>query len=369
MKKALIVTLQGDNYGNRLQNYALQCVVGRLGLEVFTPYYKPEELSSLNRTFRYFLKILLGWLGVKQFKIHYSRYKRKQVFNLFNAEYIDNMFYVDFRKISDIDWSPYDVAIVGSDQVWYNWTGTKEELSYFFLQFIERKKRISYAASFGTSDLDNYIDIYRKGIEEIKFISVREKKGLEIINKLCGRQPYLVPDPTLLLTADEWIAFEKKPSFEHSKKFALLYFLGKKTYKATVMESELKNKGYQIVDLMNGEMACYYSTPNNFVWLIHNASYVLTDSFHACVYSILFRRKFVVFQREDRFIKNMFERIKFLLSLFNLENNFADNISSIFEIDERLVYNNDTCCLLDHFRQLGLNFLDKAIVESSYKER
>src|SRR5699024_3680826 len=108
------------------------------------------------------------------------------------------------KRIGNSD--DYVAFITGSDQVW---GGHFVEQTYGnFLEFAPKKKRISYAASFGSNKIANYnVSKYRKGVNGIKSISVREDAGVEVIKQLTGQEVVKMPDPTILLSIDEWLDF------------------------------------------------------------------------------------------------------------------------------------------------------------------
>lgn len=359
MKKILLVTLQGTNFGNRLQNYALQSVLINKGFEVYNPYYLPEQYSNFIKRLKNRIKYGLGIIGIKKYKQEILRSKKEKIFKEFDSKHINNMFYIDFKTVKKLDFSKYEYGIVGSDQVWHNWTRTSKELEYFYLMFMPKEKRKSYAPSFGFERFENDIEIHRKGLIEIEDLSIRENSGKIMINNLVGRNAKVVPDPTFLLTRESWEEFADKPAFKFQKKYAILYFLGEKPEKLNKLVDELRDKNIQIIDLLDYKSEFYFSTPNNFVWMIHNAEFVLTDSFHACVFSVIFFRKFVAFKRVDRYASNMFDRIETLLNKMNLEcciEDYITSIDDIFVFDQKYIDSK-----LSDYREIGLSYIDKLL--------
>lgn len=359
MKKILITTLQGANYGNRLQNYALQEYLKKNGCEVYNPYYTPVEYSTIIGKIKHTIKKCLGRVGVLRFKNELAKEAKERLFHEFDKKWINNRFWINFKKTKEL--KKYDYAITGSDQVWHNWSNTKAELNYFYLDFIEKEKRISYAPSFGFSTITKDKDIHKKGLNEIENLSCRENKGVEIIMELTGRKAELVPDPTFLLETEEWIKFEEKPQYEINKDFVVVYFLGNIHEHAKDLIRQFNDKGIQIIDLMNTETKYFLSTPNNFVWLIHNAKYILTDSFHACVFSIMFNKKFVSYRRQDKYVTNMYDRIQTLLDFTNCNQFTEENIESLDKLDNLEIY--DSAKAFEDYRKKGIAFLMKSLCE------
>ena len=323
MENILLVTLQSINIGNRLQNYALQTVLENMGLTVYNPSYLFKNTMNWNEIIKYYAKYILGLMKVKKFRSIVMREKRKKVFSFFDDKYISNKFFIEFDEIYKYNWKNYDYAIVGSDQVWHRWSNDTYELPYFYLDFMPKDKRIAYAASFGFSKFDLMDkEIHRKGIDNMTFLSCREKRGQELIYELTGRSAEIVLDPTLLLSNVEWLKLAKKPNYEVEDRYLLVYFLGKTEQYASKIYEFAKSNGIQIINIFDTNEEKYYCTsPEEFIWLVENATVIFTDSFHACVFSILFHKIFRVFRRNENGFEDMFDRIESLLEKFNLQEN------------------------------------------------
>ncbi len=335
MKKVLLVTLQDVNTGNRLQNYALQTVLKKLGYEVHTPYYTLLQYNSLKKQLKCTLKLALGITGMKRFSPDKFFYMRKKRFEDFNKDYIDNMFKVSYSSVFKQSWERFDVAVSGSDQVWHRWSDKEEELKYFYLQFIPKEKRIAYAPSFGFEEFPQKdIDVHKEGILGMTGLSCREKNGQQLIEKLTGRKAELVIDPTMMLEAHEWKKISRKPEYISDEPFMLLYFLGKKTPEYQEAIKYVSEKyGLKIIDIYDWKNTNHFCTrPDEFLWLAEHAEMVYTDSFHACVFSMLFKTRFVVFPRRQANMENMFGRIETLLNDFSLTDHIYNG--SIRQIDE-----------------------------------
>lgn len=174
----------------------------------------------------------------------------------------------------------FDYFIAGSDQIWnpyYDFVGTTE-----LLEFARPEQRISYAASFGVNEIsDEKKEVYAKNLSQFKALSVREKRGAEIIKELTDREAKVVLDPTMLLTIEQWSKVEKKSKFIPKKKYGLVYSLGEKN---TDFENaiNLYGKEMKIFDIRtlqkNGREIPV--GPAEFLYLIHHAEIILTDSFH-----------------------------------------------------------------------------------------
>lgn len=301
-----IYTVTGNrNYGNKLQNYALVTLIGNDCQTVWNYNFKDAIKSKL---------------------IIKKEYKRFSNFYKFTKKYLNITTNKDINKD--------DIALVGSDQVWnYNFPVFKDNI---FLDGYEYNKTIAYAPSFGVSEIpSNYIDTYKKGIANIKYLSCREKDGCDLIKKITGRDAKLVLDPTMLLTSSEWKKIEKMPKRINKKEYILLYILGDCNQKDKIKDLAKKNN-LKIIDLMNPKDKYYTSGPMEFLSLIRNSKLIITDSFHACAFSIIYERPFFVVAREQEDMKPMIGRINTLLETFKLEKRLINDFSKIkdpFSID------------------------------------
>lgn len=347
-KKVGIVTLNGYfNYGNRLQNYALQEVVKELGFDVNTLVI-PRGSSHSNYKKEKKIKKLYKILKLKPEEI-YKRIrnrilihknkditkKRTETFQQFTREFLNERFFNGSKEsLKDIVLD-YKFFIVGSDQVWnpYNITYVEKD---FFLACVDSEKRISYAASFGISDLPDY---YKKMImpwlSEMKSISVREKTGAEIVKELTGKDVIVSLDPTLLLSKEKWLSIAKEGP-KPNKKFILTYFLGENSEKSKKLISDIiKEYKYEVVNLADMKDKQVYSTgPQEFIDYFNSAKVIFTDSFHGCVFSILLEKPFVVFERIGS--HDMYSRVETLLKLLNFDSREAakmTDIKDLFKID------------------------------------
>ena len=324
-ERILLITLVGTfNFGNRLQHYALQHTLEKNGFTVDNYVGHVEQVPAAVKLKR-LVKIGLANAGVRKYQATLSKEKRTAKFQSFNKKYITNGICILVNKVHQHDWSNYSYAVTGSDQVWHNWHSKEipDELRFYYLEFIEESKRVSYAPSFGfTTFPSEDIEQHRRGLMGMHALSCREQEGCELIRELTGREAQKVLDPTLLLTADDWRAIENKPDFKVPDKYLLLFFLGDIT---SEYRSEIKRiaeeRGLQILNINDKNDPKHYAiSPDEFVWLVHHTDTVCTDSFHASVFSITFERNLRVFHREQNGFKDMFGRLHDLLEPLGLMN-------------------------------------------------
>ncbi len=341
-KIGIITIVDNNNCGNRLQNYALQEILKKLGNDVYT--LKNETFLNWNE------KYYVGKLRFLNKRIK-SIYKINKFFKEFNKNinFSNKYITIKSKNISN----NYDYFIAGSDQVW---KPTRRRLSKIdLLGFAEPNKRISYAASFGLEKIDKkYYKTLQEELPKFKAISVREDAGREIIKDATGiNNVSVVLDPTLLLDRNEWIKLEKKPAALTEKKYIFTYFLGDENIIELV--SKIFCKDYSIVDFYKGKYG-----PSEFLYLINHAEYILTDSFHGTVFSILFGKEFFVFNRKQEDLNNnMNSRLDTLLGKFSLKDrkiNDLDKINKEYKINYKYVEEK-----LNDERKKSLDFLSTAL--------
>ena len=307
MKKVAIVTIESMNYGNRLQNYALQEVLQSIGCEVETFHREIIRKGVKERIKRLMQNI---------FRTKALRFRQFDSNIKFSNILVGRDDYPD--GLSD----QFDYFVVGSDQVWnphYDFVAGKCD----FLMFANDTQKISYAASFGVSDIPREKKReFAERLSKFRVISVRETQGAKIIKDLTGREVPVVLDPTLLLNESKWRKVERKPSFCPKHKYAFVYALGDKSEQFKEKIEQLEGK-YEIFDVRamqkNGKERPV--GPSEFLYLIRNSEVVLTDSFHATVFSIVFHKKFITYNRQGL---NMNSRIVSLAELVGAMNRLTE---------------------------------------------
>lgn len=341
MKKVGIVTVYGEqNYGNKLQNYALMKLYKKLGYAPATLQVRQSALKlSSSQKAKNLIKAAMSLTPTKS--SHAQYYRRERAFKGFSEQFLNlsKPFYTDNvdRKFLE----SFDILSVGSDQVWNDVDFNTDDVKYFSLLDVKGPKKISYAASIGKKEFQaRYKNIFVRGLNDFDFISCREKAAVEYLNSILKQECYLVMDPTLFLSGDQWAAIEKKPEWFKDEKYCLSYFLGGSD--ESVLHALTKDT--KCIDLMNVNGDAFISSPQEFIFLIHHAQCIYTDSFHACVFSMLFRRDFEVFKRQNA-MSNMNSRIDTLFQEFSVNGKIGqmvrpfdyDEFSSIVE-DKRKYY-------------------------------
>lgn len=310
MKVGIFTIYDNWNYGNRLQNYALQEVLKKLGCDVVTlkniPYLNDKK-KFLLRYLKYYVIDRKKESVPKQSFIDFNKFIN------FSSKYVTPL---------NINRLKLDKYVVGSDQVWNPNFFRLRDLD--MLSCIDNNKKIAYAASFGVSKLDEQSsDKVKKNfsINKFKNISVREEKAKQIIEDLTNRDDIeVLVDPTLLLSSTEWDKVLKKPKNLNADKYIFTYFLGNLSDdKKKEIERIAFENNCEIIDILDKNSKYYECGPSEFLYLEKNAFLICTDSFHSSVFSIIYNRPFVVFERDDKEEK-MNSRIDTLIKKFMLEN-------------------------------------------------
>ena len=256
--------------------------------------------------------------------------ERKKVFKEFNDRYIKTCNYtIKSEYVPKRVKNQFDYFVVGSDQIWNpNYTYNK---STIYLRFAKKKKRVAIAASFGIEKLPKEQEaLIKKYLNEFKYVSVREESGSKIVESITGQKCDVILDPTLLVDSCCWEELVKHSQEKLPESYILTYFLGDilEQNKEFIMKFAKKNN-FQIINMNNENEEHVFSwSPETFVKAIKNCQYFFTDSFHGCVFSIIFKKQFLVFKRIGT-DTNIFGRIETLLGSVGLESQIFDKTTEI----------------------------------------
>ena len=373
MKLAILTITDGQNYGNRLQNYALQEVLRDMGHDVTTIRRRTfHDRTAAQRSVQGAKSLVKAMLG-RDYEAPTAA--RRKAFDAFNRRYLtfsdtvlhDNLAPEHFAR-------QYDRFIVGSDQVWNaQFRIIYDDLKNHLAAFAEPRQRIAYAASFGGDVIpEQYLPLFQQELPRFRAVSVREESGVALAER-CGAKAEVVLDPTMLLPAERWQRLARRPDFVTDEPFIATYFLGGRTPEV-LQNIERVAAGRKVWHLEKeflprsavADMAAFAAAPDEFVWLLSHADCVLTDSFHAAVFSILFHRPFCVFLRAPRDkMPDMSTRMKTLLGQFGLENH-------LFRSDETDAFSEDYDAdaverTLRQARERSLRFLTEALAPDPHE--
>ena len=296
-KKIVILTLPlGNNYGGLMQAYALQRVVSGMGYDAVTDRYACKNKSWksyflwLYLPVKYFLLRLLG----KKMLDPGSIIQRNENLSHFINENIRTVdFFKGHKRPTRNDIENYDVFLVGSDQVWRKKYVNIQSYLLSFLDHIHDKRFFSYGASFGCDNVEDWTNsdkkVAKRMLSQFAAISVREKSGVEILQKEFGVHALCVLDPTMLLSIEDYLYLDGVNNIKKEKKMLYCYILDLTDDKKDLIRSIKEERGLENILLISPKIdKIKKDLPNNFKypsiaeWLsgFRDADFVFTDSFH-----------------------------------------------------------------------------------------
>ncbi|MBE6620200.1 MAG: polysaccharide pyruvyl transferase family protein [Ruminococcaceae bacterium] len=328
MKVGIFTFPNSASYGATLQMYALCYAVGALGHEVeainyYSSFMKKENhcRAGQSSAFAHAMKRTARRI------LHASLYARSSAFEKKNIPLYPRNFFSGRNMLPTVGLR-YDAVICGSDQVW-NPNITGGDLSYFLDFCSDSTRRISYAPSFGLDTLpEDFVAGAKRELTKFSSLSVREAQGQAIIADMIGREVPIVLDPTLLLEASQWQALEDT-GFSVGEEFVLYYTVKSSPRLFAKCRSFAQQQGLKMI-VVGGQWAnrnqskdsvVRYAvdiSPATWLWLIHHARYVVTNSFHGTAFSVIFEKDFY-------------------LELSSLTNSRLNNIVSALALRDRVV--------------------------------
>lgn len=342
-----IVTITGEaNYGNSLQNYAVRKVLENLGNTVFTlkTQYEPKFTLFSRHNLKQYAKIVLK-------KSNYYCFIRKIKFKKFSNKYLNKTPYVINEKKPEL-LSNCDLIVFGSDQIWnFTWGGRLcDGINFYTGGFNQEIPKIAFSASIGADYIpDDKMELFLTNISKFNAISVREEQAKTILDKIIENEVTVTIDPTLMISKQEWMRIQKKPSYvKENEKFILTYFLGKKTSSVdSYIEKYARITNCKIINLYNEyekaenikSVNDFCIDPQEFIWLVNNSQMVFTDSFHGSVFSIIFEKNFRCFQRSKE-VENMSSRMDTLFSLMQIDSWCKGSLNENFDAIQKYDYTN-----------------------------
>lgn len=326
MKVAILTQHLSTNYGGILQCYALQTVLERMGHDVRV-LAKPQYARSFYLIYPISVckRLLQNCLSGKRLPVfktphelvvqHVDRFIRQYVHRLIRRNWTEALA------------SRFDAIVVGSDQIWrpeYLWVYSLEDV---FLNFARdlRLRRVAYAASFGVDRCPFTPEQLQRCaplLKKFDAVSVRESSGVEICRNDFGVEACQMIDPTLLLQADDYLKLIERSETKPSDGDLLVYLLDRRPEKRAVVNQIVaanRTRPFYVEFREDDPATPLYERIQISVeqWLrgFRDARMVVTDSFHGCVFSILFQKPFIVIGNATRGMA----RFTSLLRLFGLE--------------------------------------------------
>ena len=360
MKIALLNLPFDNNYGGNLQRYALVRTLQRLGHEVFHINLQYEYRLSWRYRYPIYLKRTFQKYFLRRDQVVFLEKKRNEElkqknFNalIFYEKCIPHTALVyskcEIKRI--IEKEQFDAYIVGSDQVWREKMATMIGIKGYFLDFVDSNssKRVAYAVSLGSKGegySDNVVDDLGALYSRFTAVSVREDFALNTLDDLgwSSPKPKLVLDPTLLLKGEDYseVINRNENDLEVRNPYVFCYILDKPANFEDYISVYSKNRECEFIISTLADN----DTIESWLSYIKNAKYVVTDSYHGCVFSILFQKPFVFLGNERR--GNA--RVDSLLKLLHIDKNQTEDYDKD-QVAERI----------NELRDYSLSFLREAL--------
>ena len=372
MKIGILTLRLHNNYGGILQAYALQKVLQQMGHDatlidksrfIKLPFFKkyPSYFKRLIKNVLFDSNLVVRWdkkynddmnvICINTYPFILKHIKRIEANN-------------DYSNIKQDD---FDAFVVGSDQVWRPKYFGQAIIPCAYLSFAKEwnVKRISYAASFGTEDWEYTEEQTTECKDLIKLfdaVSVRESSAVELCKKHFDTSAMHVLDPTMLLDASDYIKLFEDENTAQSPGSLMCYILDENKEKQKVvscieqtlhLKSFSVNSKYEVADAPLEER----TQPPVEAWLrgFNDAEFVITDSFHACVFSILFEKPFIVYGNKNRGMA----RFHSLLSIFGLENRLITNSEDALRVINEPINWEAVNAKKKEWQEKSYNFLKK----------
>lgn len=361
------------NYGTCLQSYALVKVLINNGYNAYIPetlkYYYYDFMDHPIVSAKRIIE-LISKKPAKKFNKLDSEYQiRQKKINDFADKY-NNIYkiksYSDYKQLQ----KDSDIYITGSDQIWNPYIIREA----FLLTFVkDNKKKVAYASSIGVEKIPDFRrKLYKRALSKFYKIGVREKSAQKELSELLNRDITNVLDPTYLLAKEDWenILTNNLP-IEENNNYIFCYFVGENQD----WVDDIKKLSHKIglpVHIVTSEARI---VPNvgvvhadfgveEFLTAIHNAKYVITDSFHAIAFSVIFNKNFAVYKRfKDTDKASQNSRIYDILNLFELENRLVSSYEDLKILNVPVEYENVNN-IINQEREKSLNFLFGALKEN-----
>ena len=375
------------NYGGLLQAYALQQILKGMGHDVVTDRLGVvRKLPLWNRALR-FLYHAVQFCILKNYRYYPYRYlfvsfdkesKAKRSISIntdrFVNTHIDTIDLLTRSNESVIDAvRQFDAIVVGSDQVW---RATMSDIPTYFLSFTKaiNVKRIAYAASFGTDDLNEYskmdMKIASESIKLFDAVSVREKSGVHLCRDYFKMDAVHVLDPTMLLSKDDYLKLIEEEDKPCSENILLTYVLDRTQEKNDIIQRV--GEALHLTSCENGAVKyfsnvvesnvseCIYPSVSRWVAGFRDAQIVVTDSFHGTVFSIIFNKPFVAILNSKRGSSRFIS----LLSVLGLENRLISTTNDLLEEHLKPIDYTEVNKILNDWRYLSISFMERHLKEA-----
>lgn len=365
MKIAIITHSLRYNYGGILQNYALQQVLKQMGHEPCT--VKVLRKDSFQTKLTNMLKRLLNLLHIGHHPVVTAA--DIDVISSETDKFINKHIVMSPRMADmDLGWirnQDFDAIVVGSDQVLH--PASSKNIEHVYLDFVHGPRKIMYAASFGSDSwqcTDAQTKKCRELLKDFNAISVRENAGRKMMMEHFYCESRVVLDPTLLLERRD---YEKFCTHFTQGKYLAYYFLDPNDVKRTFAEKVASQLGLQVVEAGNPKMDIASESPmarkapsvESWLSVLNDAEFVITDSYHGTLFSIIFEKQFLTLRN----MKRGADRFTTILSKLGLTDRIISdvNLFNIVDSKERINFEKVNSVLSDE-RIKSKSFLQKTLI-------
>lgn len=369
MKVAVLTYNFNNNYGGMLQAYAMLTILKNLNHQpelLLVPTINLSKKSGAKRLLKKYIFCYIPTIFPNDRILE----KISKNTNYFIEKYITPKTTPIYKKnhFSNITKNNYDAYLVGSDQVWR--AKVYRYIDYAFFGFVKSDAPIflSYAASFGVETWEytrEQTEKYSKQIQRFSGVAVREESGVALCKKYFNKEAIHVLDPTMLLNVHDYIELANTENEPNHNGELLTYILDINADKQNIIDmvtKELDFKSFRVNLKAKTEITSIedmtYPTVTSWLRGFENAKYVITDSFHGCVFAILFNKPFIVYGNKERGMA----RFDSLLKMFQLEERLILNKNdlTIEKIKEKIDWENVNY-KLEEYRTISKKYLHKAL--------
>lgn len=314
-KKIGIITIYDEtNYGNRLQNLAVQTCLKNRGYAVKNIVWRYSRFRWLAKPF---------WL---RFRYWIQRDKisgRSLTFRRFIHRYTPTRYFFNKdRSVPAEICEDYDYFVTGSDQVWnLDMLRGSLELGIYFLTFADDRKRVCISPSIGVATVgDEDAAWMRQALKGYRYLSCREKQGALELSRITGEACEWLIDPTLFVTREEWQKLLSINSHKRTRPYVFVFFLDGMSEELNLFIRRYAADHYEIINPSDQASSWFCIDPSEFVSLLSGAHMVFTDSFHVSAFSINLHVPFYVFNRKKW--KTLNSRIESLCEVFQMSSRY-----------------------------------------------
>lgn len=359
------------NYGGILQAYALQTAIKRMGIDAFVISRESVPLSKTRQALFIIKRMMRKYILRNTKVIIFLEKKVRDEYPIIARNIIPfierNIQLFEVEKYACLKESDFDAYIVGSDQVWRPRYFKDIENAYLVFAKHWNVKRIAYAPSFGTDAWEyskNQTLNCKSLIKQFIAVSVRESSGIKLCHEYFDINARKVLDPTMLLNKEDYVSLFEKQNVQKMHSGIFVYYLDDSEFKEAVMNAMVENLRLntfhiraQVKNMQLSLEERVQEPVERWIRSFYDAAYILTDSFHACVFSILFNKPFIVCGNKSRGDS----RFVSLLAMLGLEKRLVHTMDDAKSALHSPIEWDSVNNFLEKYRKESVQFLNHSI--------